>query len=123
MNELSPDDAAKLAFVVIQKLRSAYKDNKQFSLATAATLTASLANPGIRQGDVVSLIGGLQGGAVSKQLDILEARDGKPGQPRFVYKTRNELNRKENDIIITEEGERFKKELATLINKTLRSSK
>lgn len=122
MNEISPHDAIKLTYLIIQKLRQTYQGNKQFSLATAATLMASLSNPGMRQSDIIPLIGGLSSGSVSKQLDILEARDPTPGQPRFVRKVRNDENRKENDILVTEEGERFMLELAKLINKTVRAA-
>lgn len=117
---LKPVEAAALALEVVQHLRSTYDQEKGMSLATAATLLAALADPGASQSAILNIVGGLATGTLSKQLDLLEGRNSSSDRPRLIYKSRNELNRKENDVIVTEEGSRFTADLAKRLNRRLK---
>jgi DNA-binding MarR family transcriptional regulator len=117
---LIPTEAAALALAAVQHLRTTFDEEKQMSLTTAATLLAALANPDSRQSDLTAVVGGLTPGAMSKQLDLLEGRYSSPDRPRLVYKSRNEVNRKENDVIVTEDGTKFTADLAKRVNQLLK---
>jgi DNA-binding MarR family transcriptional regulator len=117
---LKPVEAATLALEVVQHLRATYDQEKGMSLAAAATLLAALAEPGSSQSAILNTVGGLATGTLSKQLDLLEGRNASSDRPRLVYKSRNELNRKENDVIVTEEGAKFTADLAKRLNRRLK---
>jgi DNA-binding MarR family transcriptional regulator len=117
---LKPAEAASLALEVVQHLRATYDQEKGMSLAAAATLLAALADPGSSQSAILNTVGGLATGTLSKQLDLLEGRNSSSDRPRLVYKSRNELNRKENDVIVTEEGAKFTADLAKRLNRRLK---
>ncbi|GAA0687529.1 hypothetical protein ISN75_14245 [Dyella marensis] len=120
MSNLTPSEAAQFAFSVIQKLRQSFPDQKQLTLSSTATLLAVLANPGIKQADLEDAVGGVKGGGLSKQLDMFSARHDKTSEAKkLIVKERNSINLKHNDIIVTEEGQRFAIEFATFLNKKL----
>jgi DNA-binding MarR family transcriptional regulator len=120
MSTLTPAEAAKLAFSLIQKIRQTFPDQKQLTLSSAATLMAVLANPGIKQADLEQAVGGVKTGALSKQLDLFSARHDKSTEAKkLIVKERNSENLKLNDIIVTEEGQRFAIDFAHFVNKQL----
>lgn len=120
MSNLTPPEAAQLALAVIQKVRKTFPQHKQLTMSSVATLMAVLANPGIKQADLETTVGGVKGGALSKQLDLFSARHDKTSEARkLVVKERNSENLKNNDIIVTEEGQRFAIEFADYLNKQL----
>lgn len=117
---LTPTEAAQFALEVVKHLRETFDKAKGMSLATNATLLAALATPGSTQAALLQSVGSLSPGAISKQLDLLEGRNAPSDRPRLIYKTRNELYRKENDVIVTEEGQRFAASLAKRLNRLLK---
>jgi DNA-binding MarR family transcriptional regulator len=118
---LKPVQAAALAFEVVKHLLETYDEEKGMSLAAHATLLAALAEPGSTQRDLYAVVdSGVTPGAFSKQLDLLEGRNSSSTRPRFIYKSRNEVNRKENDVIVTEDGVQFTADLAKRLNRRLK---
>lgn len=117
---LTPTEAAALAFAAIQHLRATFDEEKQMTVTTAATLLAALANPDSNQSDITVTVGGLTAGGMSKQLDLLEGRFADSTRPRLIYKARNEVNRKQNDVIVNEDGKKFTADLAKRINHLLK---
>ena len=119
MKKLTTSEALELAMSVLQMIRQAYPDHAQFPLAAAATLVACLSTPGVRQGDLTEMVGDLSGAAIGRQLDILQARGRGEDAPRLIYKTKNAENFRENDIVVTEQGQQFMRALTDEINRRL----
>jgi DNA-binding MarR family transcriptional regulator len=120
MKNLTPPEAAHLAFAVIQKIRASFPQHSQLTLTSAATLLAVLENPGIKQNDLERLVGNVNAGTLSKQIDIFSARsDDSPDAKKLIVKERNSINLKTNDVIVTEEGQRYSIDFADFLNKQL----
>ena len=77
MKHLSPTEASKLMFDLLQKVRTSTGGGGQLSLAATTTLFAAMKNPGELQFDLVKEVGGVTAAAISRQIDLLDGKDGK----------------------------------------------
>jgi DNA-binding MarR family transcriptional regulator len=108
-------------FDLLQKLRAETGGGAKFTLANAATLMAVLKNPGLLQNDLLQDVGGIKDSAMSRQIDVLEARARSEEQPAspLIKRVQNPRYRRSNDIWPTERGEQFARELADYFNQML----
>ena len=122
MKHLTPTDAARIMFALLQKIRRDTEGGSKFTLANASTLFAALKNPGALQTDIYKEVGGVKDSAISRQFDILEGRsrlDPSAPAPGLITRERSGASRVNNSIVLTPEGEKFAAEFAELFNRLL----
>lgn len=122
MKHLSPTEASRIMFALLQKVRTSTGGGGQLSLAATATLFAAMKNPGELQFDLLKEVGGVTAAAISRQIDLLDGNTKtKAGEsiPRLLQRNRANTSRVNNQIDLTPEGEAFAKEFADFMNSLL----
>ncbi|MBB5357560.1 DNA-binding MarR family transcriptional regulator [Rhodanobacter sp. ANJX3] len=122
MTHLTPTDASRIMFALLQKIRRDVEGGSKFTLANASTLFAALKNPGALQTDIYREVGGVKDSAISRQFDLLEGRSRlTPDAPStgLITRERSGASRTNNAIVLTPEGEKFAAEFAELFNRLL----
>lgn len=122
MKHLTPTEASRIMFALLQKVRTSTNGGGQLSLAAVSTLFAVMKNPGELQFDLIKEVGGVSAAAISRQIDLLDGNTKtKAGEqiPRLVRRDRADTSRVNNKLNLTPEGEQFAREFADYFNKLL----
>lgn len=119
MKHLTPTEASRIMFALLQKVRTSTGGGAQFSLATATTLFAALKNPGELQFDLLKEVGGVDASVFSRQIDILDGNGrskAAEGMTPLLRRTFSATSRVNKQIELTPEGEVFAQEFAEYMN-------
>lgn len=122
MKHLTPTEASRIMFALLQKVRTSTGGGGQLSLAATTTLFAAMKNPGELQFDLVKEVGGVTAAAISRQIDLLDGNTKtKAGEsiPRLLRRNRADTSRVNNQIDLTPEGAEFAKEFADYMSELL----
>lgn len=121
MNELTPNEAAKIAFRLLQVVREHFEDQKQLTASAVATLLCSLAEGSVQQAELPGLVKNIDQGGLSKQLDVFEGRRKVNPKPALILRHVDDTNRRHYIVETTTAGNAFKRQLASVANKELAS--
>lgn len=122
MKHLTPTEAAKLMFALLQKVRTSTGGGAHLSLAATSTLFAAMKNPGELQFDLIKEVGGLSPAAISRQLDLLDGNTKTKAAeniPILISRSRANTSRVNNQVDLTPEGQKFAAEFADFFNRQI----